>query len=61
MPDRGRARGGCAALEDGAEGSVEAARLEVVVGASGGGSHKGWSRRRRSEGEGSRRRHGGWR
>jgi hypothetical protein len=61
MSGRGHAPGGCAAMEDGAEGSVEAARVEAVVGASGGGSHGGWSRRRRSEGEGSHRRHGGWR
>jgi hypothetical protein len=61
MPGRCRAPGGCATMEDGAEGSVEAARVEAVVGASGGGSHGGWSRCRRSEGEGSRRRHGGWR
>jgi hypothetical protein len=61
MPGRGHAPGGCAAMEDEAEGSVEAARVEAVVGASGGGSHGGWSRRRRSEGEGSHRCHGGWR
>jgi hypothetical protein len=48
-------------MEDGAEGSVEAAHVEAVVGVSSGGSHGGWSRRRRSEGEGSRYHHGGWR
>jgi hypothetical protein len=37
-------------MEDGAKGSVEAAHVEAVVGAGGGGSHGGWSRR-----------HGGWR
>jgi hypothetical protein len=45
MRGQGRALGGCTAMEDGAEGSVEAARIEAVVGASGGGSHGGWSRR----------------
>jgi hypothetical protein len=44
MPGRGHAPGGCAAMEDGAEGSMEAVRVEAVVGASGGGSHGGWSR-----------------
>jgi hypothetical protein len=61
MPGRGHALGGCTAMEDGAEGSVEAARVEVVVGASGGGSYAGWSRCRRSEGEGSYHCYGGWR
>jgi hypothetical protein len=37
-------------MEDGAEGSVEAARVETMVGADGGGSHGGWCRH-----------HGGWR
>jgi hypothetical protein len=48
-------------MEDGAEGLVEAACMEAVGGANGGGSHEGWSHRRRFEGEGSHRRHGGWR
>jgi hypothetical protein len=44
MPGRGHVPGGCAAMEDGAEGSMEVVRVEAVVGASGGGSHGGWSR-----------------
>jgi hypothetical protein len=61
MPGRDCAPGGCAAMEDGAEGSVEATRVEAVVGTSGGGSHGGWSRCSRSKGEGSHCHHGGWR
>jgi hypothetical protein len=45
MPGQGRALGGYAAMEDGAEGSLEATRMEAMVGASGGGSHGGWSHR----------------